>query len=320
MKTMNINRGFIGINFRHLFRIALILLTNIACYAQQDPAYSHFMYNGLAVNPAVAGSAETFSATGIMRKQWAGIEGAPETQTLNVDAPVWNNKIGLGLSIINDKIGVIENLSVNAQYAYRLDFGTGTFSFGLQGGMNSYKADFISVVTNSQSSADNSFGENTKRAIFNFGTGAYYYSEKFFAGVSIPHIINQRLDGIVNTNGEQSRQYRHYFITGGYVIDAADKIKVKPSALIKIADGAPVQLDINASAWYDEKVSVGFSYRTNDSFTTMLQIQLAKRFRVGYAYDFIISSLSRYTTGNNELMLRYELRRDNSKILTPRYF
>ena len=289
-------------------------------YGQQDPAYSHFMYNGLAVNPAVAGSAETFSATGIVRKQWSGIQGAPETQTLNVDAPVWNRRLGLGISVINDKVGVVQNLTVNAQYAYRILFEKSTLSLGLQGGMSNYKADYTSVVTNSQSASDNAFSENTNRMIFNVGSGIYYYSERFFAGFSVPHLINQRLDGIRDTDGVQSRQYRHYFVTAGYVFDAGEKFKIKPSALLKVADGAPLQVDANASIWYNETFSLGFSYRTNDSFTTMVQIQIAKQFRIGYAYDFIISSLSRYTSGNNEVMLRYELRKEKTRILTPRFF
>lgn len=300
--------------------IGIALLITHATLAQQDPAYSMFMYNGPAINPAVAGSAETLSATALYRKQWAGIEGAPQTQTLNVDAPVWNNKIGLGLSLIKDRIGVVENLTMNAQYAYRIQFSNATLSMGIQGGMNNYKADYTSVVTNSQNVADNSFGENTNLTIFNFGAGVYYYSKRFYTGLSIPHILNQQLDGISNKDGAQSRQYRHYFFTMGYVFDVNEKIKIKPSTLLKIAEGAPMQLDISTSFWYNETVSLGLSYRTNDSFTTLVQLQLGKQVRIGYAYDFITSSLSRYTTGNNEIMLRYELHRKNKRIMTPRYF
>jgi type IX secretion system PorP/SprF family membrane protein len=298
--------------------ILLVIAQNT--YAQQDPAYSMFMYNGVAINPAVAGSAETFVASALYRKQWAGIKGAPQTQTLNFDAPVWNKKIGLGLSIINDRLGVVDNLNVNVQYAYRIQFANATLSLGLQGGMNNYSADYTSVVTNSQNLTDNSFGEDTNRLIFNFGSGAHYYSKKFYAGFSVPHLINQKLDGINGSNGAQSRQYRHYFLTTGYVFDVGEKVKIKPSVLLKIAEGAPMQLDISSNFWYDETVSLGFSYRTNDSVTGLVQLQIAKQFRIGYAYDYIISSLSRYTTGNNELMLRYELRRKNNKIITPRYF
>jgi type IX secretion system PorP/SprF family membrane protein len=311
-------------NILHTSRILLLMgfafSISLTAQAQQDPAYSFFMYNGLAVNPAVAGSAETFSATALYRKQWAGIKGSPETQTLNLDAPVWNNKIGLGLSIINDKVGVVHNLNVNAQYAWRIDFGNSTLSLGLQAGMNNYKANYTSVVTNPQNPTDFSFSENTSKMIFNFGTGAYYYSERFFAGVSIPHIVNQKLDGIQDENGVQSRQYRHYFLTGGYVFDAGERFKIKPSVLLKVAEGAPMQMDFNSNFWYDETIGLGFSYRTNDAITAMIQIQVAKQWRIGYAYDYITSSLSRYATGNNEVMLRYELRKKNNKIITPRYF
>jgi type IX secretion system PorP/SprF family membrane protein len=289
-------------------------------FAQQDPAYSQFMYNGISINPAMAGSAETFAAAALIRQQWAGIEGAPQTKTLNIDAPVLNDRLGLGLSIIDDEIGVVENLNINAQYAYRIKIKNGALSMGLQAGFNNYKADYMSVVTNANSSMDNSFSQNTNRMIFNFGAGAYYYSEKFFAGFSVPHFINQQLDGIQDQNGVQSHQYRHYFLTTGYVFSIGEKYKVKPSTLLKVAEGAPIQLDVNANVWYNDVISAGVSYRTNDSVSGLFQLQVAKQIRIGFAHDFIISSLSRYTTGNNEVMLKYELRKKNSKILTPRYF
>ncbi len=300
--------------------LVFILLTKIL-YGQQDPAYSLYMYNSISVNPAMAGSAETVSATALYRKQWAGIKGSPETQTLNVDAPVWNNKIGLGLSIVNDRIGVVQNLNINTQYAYRIRFERSTLSMGIQGGFNNYVADYTSVATSSQPGVtDNSFSQNSNQLIFNFGTGLYYYSEKLYAGISVPHIINQSLDGIQDGSGVRSRQYRHYYITAGYVFPIAEKFKIRPSTLLKLADGAPLQLDVSSNFWYDETFCLGFSYRTNDSFSTLVQIQVAKQLRIGYAFDYITSSLSRYTTGNNEVMLRFELRKKNTQVLTARYY
>jgi type IX secretion system PorP/SprF family membrane protein len=288
--------------------------------AQQDPAYSLFMYNGTSINPAMAGSAETLTASMLYRKQWAGIEGAPQTKSLNIDAPVLQDKLGLGLSIINDKVGVVKNLNINSQYAYRIKFEKGALSMGLQAGINNYAADYTSVITNSNNTTDNSFSENTNRMIFNFGSGIYYYSEKFYAGFSVPHIINQKLDGIQDENGAQSRQYRHYFLTAGFVFNVGDKYKVKPSTLLKVAEGAPMQLDLNTNVWYNDVVSLGVSYRTNDSVSGLFQLQLGNQFRLGYAHDFIISTLSRYAVGNNEVMIQYQLTKKNSKILTPRYF
>jgi len=287
--------------------LAFILLTSFHAHAQQDPSYSMFMYTGTTINPAVAGSAGSLTATALYRQQWMSIKGAPETQVLNLDVPVFSDKVGLGLSIINDKIGVTQNLNMNAQYAYRIKFEKGVLSMGLQGGVNNYKADYTAVVTNPQNTIDNSFSESTNRMIFNFGSGVYYYSEKFYAGFSVPHIINQALDGLNNSNGAQSRQYRHYYFTAGYAFTLSENFIIKPSTLVKLADGAPLQVDINSNFWYQEKYCVGFSYRTNDSVTGLVQLRIASQFTVGYAYDFIISSMSRYTTGNNEVMLRYLL-------------
>jgi type IX secretion system PorP/SprF family membrane protein len=304
--------------FKIQLTITFIMLTLFA-NAQQDPAYSFFMYNGTAVNPAVAGSANGISATALYRHQWAGVEGAPETLVVNLDAPLLDDKIGLGLSIVNDKIGITENLNINGQYAYRIKMQRATLAFGLQAGLNNFHANYTSVVTNPSQSSDFSFSENTSRMIFNFGSGVYFYSEKFYAGFSVPHIINQKLDGIRDENGVQSRQYRHYYMNAGYVFDLGVDVKLKPSALIKIAEGAPAQVDVNSNIWYKEFMSLGFSYRTNDSFTMMLQFQM-RNIRFGYAHDFITSSLSRYTKGSNEVMVRYEPFKKSRKALTPRYF
>jgi type IX secretion system PorP/SprF family membrane protein len=301
------------------FALMIIVLLPGALKAQQDPTYSQFMYNGLAINPAVAGSAETLSASALYRQQWVGIEGAPETQTVNIDAPVYGKKIGLGLSIVNDKVGVTQNLLINTLYAYRIQFSKGTLSMGLQAGINNYTADYTSVETDPQNGTDGAFGNNINRMIFNFGSGAYYYSERLYAGFSVPHILNQSLDGI-SGDGIQSRQYRHYFLTAGYVFDAGTDVKIKPSALFKIASGAPVQVDINSNFWYKETYCLGASYRTKDSFTMLAQWQLTKQLRVGYAYDYLLTKLSQFTSGNHEIMLRFELVKKNTKIVTPRYF
>lgn len=301
--------------------LLFVMLTfPLTLFAQQDPIYSQFMYNGLAINPAVAGSAETLSATAVYRRQWIGIEGAPETQTFNIDAPVYKKKLGLGLSIINDKVGVTQNLVINTLYAYRIQFKESTLSMGLQAGVNNYNADYTSVNTDPQNLADDAFGNNVNRMIFNFGAGAYYYAQRFYAGISIPHILNQSLDGVNDKTGVQSRQYRHYFLTAGYVFDASENIKIKPSVLFKLAAGAPVQADINSNFWYKETYCIGVSYRTGDSFTALFQWQIIKQLRFGYAYDYILSNLSQFTSGNHEIMLRYELVKKNTKIITPRYF
>jgi type IX secretion system PorP/SprF family membrane protein len=299
--------------------LVTLLLVAYSASAQQDPAYSMFMYNGLTVNPAMAGSAGPFSATALYRKQWIGVEGAPETQTLNVEgtlrsrkvpAPM-GRKVGLGLSIVNDQIGVTKNLSVNGQYAYHMQMRKGTLSMGLQAGFNNYKANYAAVVTSKQNTPDNSFAENSSSMIFNFGAGLYYSAEKFYAGFSIPHILNQKLDGTIVYDGTHSRQFRHYYLTGGYVFDAGLKFKIKPAVMLKVAEGAPLQLDVSTTVWYYSKVGLGVSYRTKDSCTGILQVQLSPNLRFGYAYDFLITSMSRYTTGNHELMLRYDLHRKN---------
>lgn len=292
-----------------LVRLCLVvfLLITYKTFAQQEPAYSMFMYTGNGLNPAMAGSSGTFGATALYRKQWAGIDGGPQTQTLLLDAPVANDRVGLGLVLMNDQIGIHQNLNVTTQYAYRLKFDQQRgLAMGLQAGLNNYKADYTSVATNPNQQTDNSFSDYTNQLAFNFGTGVYYYAPKFFAGVSVPTLINESVDGSDN-NELGNRQTRHYYVMAGYVINASHLVTIKPSTFVKVAEGAPIQVDVNTNFWYQEKYGLGFSYRTNDSFSTILQLNVANQLTVGYAHDFVVSKLSRYTQGNNEVMLRYRL-------------
>ncbi len=292
-----------------LNRLFLVVFLLLACktFAQQEPAYSMFMYMGNGLNPAMAGSSGTFGATALYRKQWAGIEGAPQTQTLMLDAPVANNRVGLGLIVMNDRIGIHQNMNVTTQYAYRIKFDKQRgLAMGLQASLLNYKADYTSVVTNPNHQSDGAFSDYTNQIAIGFGSGVYYYAPRFFAGISVPNLINESLDGSDN-NQFSARATSHYYITTGYSIDVSPMLKIKPSTLVKVTEGAPIQIDFNTLLWYQEKYGLGFSYRTNDSFTAMLQVHVANALTFGYAHDFVVSKLSRYTAGNNEVMIRYRL-------------
>ncbi len=275
------------------------------------------MFNGLAINPAYAGSREIISATGLFRKQWVGIKGAPTTQTYTIDAPVSEEKVGLGLTIYNDKIGVSNNLGAYFSYAYRFKIAKGNLAFGLQAGVNQFKATYSTVTYTEQSSVDGAFVENVNQISPNFGSGVYYNTDRFYLGASVPRLLDVKI-----TNGGTSAtiiQTRHYFFTTGYVFDLNPDIKVKPSILFKMVKGAPMQLDLNANFWFFDALAVGASYRSGDSFDVLLELQLNRQIRIGYAYDFTTSELRKYNSGSHEIMLRYELGFTKSKMITPRY-
>jgi type IX secretion system PorP/SprF family membrane protein len=303
--------------------------------AQQDAMYSQYMFNGLAINPAYAGTRNVMSATGLFRRQWAGknIEGAPITETFTIDAPLPSKKAAVGLNLVNDKIGVTNSLAIGLIYAYRVKFSKNrTLSLGLQAGINQYRANFNSVPlsANPTLQQDEAFQNNVRRWDPNFGFGAYYFTKLFYAGVSIPHMINsKRISKVENINSaysylsdkEKARQFRHAFITMGYLIKfSQNNMILKPSVLVKYVYGAPIELDLNANLWFYEKYSIGLSFRTADAIALILETQINSNWRLGYSYDYSFTQLRKYNSGSHELMLRYEFSMSKAKLNTPRFF
>lgn len=291
--------------------------------AQQDAMFTQYMFNTLAINPAYAGSNEVITMTGLFRKQWVNIEGAPSTATFSIDAPVWGEKMGLGLNIVSDRVGITNTLGVFASYAYRIKTSEkGRLALGLQAGFSQYAADLQSVALGSTPSFDPAFAENISQMMPNVGGGIWYNNDRFYAGFSVPHIINNALnrDYQFLNDSDGARQYRHYFVTAGYVFDLNAALKLKPSFLVKVVEGAPMQMDINANLWLYEKVGLGLSYRSGDSIDALLEFQLSHQFKLGYAYDYTLTELRRYNSGSHEIMLRYQFSVNRSKIITPRFF
>lgn len=295
-------------------------------FGQQDPMYSQYMFNMLAVNPAYAGSREVLSLTALGRRQWVGIDGAPTTYTFSADMPIRNKKIGLGLNFSNDKLGIMSNTAANLSYAYRLRINKkGILAMGLQGGFNQYRAAYGSVnyTQNSSYNPDPAFSSNISRFMPNIGAGIWYSTDRFYAGLSVPKLLRNKLDDMGNAANDmnyQNRQNLHYFITAGYVFTLNDVLKLKPSALVKVVHGSPVQLDLNANLWIHDVVAIGASYRSGDSIDALLEFQITPQLRIGYAYDFTLTKLQQYNSGSHEVMIRYEFGFDKGKILSPRYF
>lgn len=293
--------------------LAMALLIFASTFAQQDPSYSMFMYNGSSINPAIAGSAGAFSGTAVYRDQWVKIKGAPRTQFLNVDMPVYNDKVGIGLIISNDELGVTQNQHAAAQYAYRLKFEKGTLAMGLQAGVNHFRANYASVATNPLDVMDNSFATNVNSVFLNVGTGLFYYSEKFSIGFSIPRLINHTVDK------SQPDQNEQYYVTASYTIQLSPDWILKPSTMMTLGHGVPFHIDINSNIWYKERVSVGASYKSNDSVTGIVQLRVAEDFTAGYAYNYAVSSASKSLTGSSELMIRFTLASKNNNYNQRRY-
>ncbi|WPP49753.1 PorP/SprF family type IX secretion system membrane protein [Catalinimonas niigatensis] len=296
--------------------VCLIFASVVMSYGQQQAMYTQYMFNGLAINPAYAGSQETLSLTALGREQWMGLEGAPSSQTFSAHAPLNNRKIALGLLLTHDEIGVTNQYGAYAIYAYRIKFSKGTLSTGLQAGFNSYRANFSQVFV--PQDGDGSFTSDDLRSFLpNFGAGAYYSNSRFYAGFSLPLLLTNAYPG---EEGSLAKQYRHWFLSSGYVFDLSSQLKLKPNLLIKAVEGAPLEVDINANLLIKELVWVGVSYRSLDALSFLLEFEVTPQFRFGYAYDHALTEMQTVQNGTHELMLNYRFMKKDKKMLTPRYF
>lgn len=301
--------------------ITFLILGWASVKAQQDAMYTQYMFNMMGVNPAYAGSRGVLSATALYRRQWVGIEGAPETSTISFDMATRDNKVGLGIQAFNDKIGIMRTTGFYGTYAYRIRFDDkGTLAIGLQGGISNFRADLTKVDLIDEDDA--AFSQNINVLLPCFGAGIYYNTDRFYAGFSVPNLVKSylRKDAVNYRADVIAKKYMHFFFIAGYVFDLNEDLKLKPSGLVKAVRGAPVQWDINTNLWIKDVISIGGSYRSGDAVAGLLEVQFTDQFRIGYAYDHTISKLVKYNQGSHEIMLRYEFGWEKGKVLSPRYF
>ena len=296
------------------------LLTNQA-FSQTEPMYSQYMFNMLSINPAYAGSREVLSMNMFHRKQWVGIAGAPQTTSITVDQSFSDKKIGLGIQMYDDRLGVEKAQGVNAMWSARVRVSeNGILSGGLQFGAMNYRAD-LTKVENRFTPGDPAFSQNYSKWLPSVGLGLFYNTDKFYIGASVPNLMRSRLVTFEMINsGIQNVNDLHFFGTMGYVYDINEQVKFKPSAMDKVVSGAPIQYDFNANFWLKDLFGLGVSYRAKDAVIGMIELQANRAFRIGYAYDIPVSDLKLYTIGTHEIMLRYEFSKDKNNIKSTRYF
>lgn len=299
-------------------------LISLNSYAQQIPMYTHYMYNTLVINPAYAGSRDALTITGLHRSQWVGLDGAPRTQTLTLHAPLNNQKIGLGLAIMNDKIGPIKNSVVTGNFAYIMQLTRKSkLALGLSASASMLQADLSQLNLDQQN--DPVFLNNINNKITpDFGFGAYYSRERFYAGVSVPYLLENNYTRVNDANGKASeaKVQRHYFLIAGTILKLSNNISFKPTTLVKVTTGAPIQADLTASFILLDKLSLGAMYRTQDAFGGLIGFDITEKMHIGYSYDWSVGlKTSSYNQGSHEIIFRYDFILNNKKqIQTPRYF
>jgi type IX secretion system PorP/SprF family membrane protein len=306
-------------SMKHIFSFLFAVVVSSAMYAQQDPQYSMYMFNGLAINPAYAGSLGHLSANGLYRTQWMGIDGAPTTLTANVHGTLKNDAMGLGLQMVNDRIGVMSRTMISGIGAYQLKMPTFRISFGLQANYNQYVIGLNEVQSTSDGSVDVAFGSPVNTNTFNFGTGVFAFAEKWFVGAAMPQLLRRELTTFRNGVDEQSVEEMHVFVHGGYIYSLNPMIDLKPSLLIRYSSGAPLNGDINLNAYYQKRYGIGLGYRHGQSLVAMAEVQVHPLFKVAYAYDRAVGTLGTFAGSTHELLLRFDLVQKGNSI-SPRLY
>ncbi|MFM9840097.1 MAG: type IX secretion system membrane protein PorP/SprF [Cyclobacteriaceae bacterium] len=297
-----------------LLTLTLLGLTAEKSNSQQKPQFTQYMFNSLVINPAYAGADEALSLTFIDRHQWVGVENAPTTQTLSAHTLVRKKNIGLGLSIINDKIGVYQNLNALASFAYHIQTGLDSYlSAGIQAGFNNNRANYLSLQGNT---IDPNLTNSINETYFDFGFGVYFRSPRFHIGISSPQFVPKQIafdkGGTIQLGGT------NYFLFSKYKVSLSDSWELEPSTLVKYITALPLSYDVNLNFIYRRILTSGFSYRVNESIDFLLRAQVTPQLQFGYAYDYPISNTTRISSGSHELMVNYVFKYIRKNVSSPR--
>ncbi len=303
-----------------LIIIAFTLLYNIESKAQQDPLVTQYMFNGLFLNPAYAGSHPYWSSTLTYRNQWVGLEGAPEAAIASVDGSLPNENMGLGLVLFHDRIGVTRQNTMVLNYSYSIRINQKSkLALGINAGFSQFSARLTELTVWDE---DVVFENNMSGKVLpKFGAGAYYYGERHYVGFSVPTLFayQDNMDFSFNLT-QSSFLRRHYLLTAGYVFNVGADFKLKPSFLAKYVQNAPFEVDLNLSLLYKDTYWFGVSYRSYDALAFILEYQTNLNFRIGYSYDVTLTKLNNHSHGSHEIMLGVDLGKDLAKVKTPRFF
>ncbi len=305
---------------KKIFQLGILLFFAISINAQHDTHYSMFMFNKLTLNPAYAGSKEVMTFTGHYRNQWSGIDGAPQTFTFGAHTPFFKKRCGAGISIIADKIGMVNTYYIDLSYAYRIKLDKKkTLSIGLTGQMEYGRTDWTqsdpldlgdSMVQGSAVSKLNS----------NFGVGVYYQEPSFYVGASVPRVFRTTVYSDLPFEDISLRDLRSYYLMGGFVARLSKNLKLQPGVLLTINPNAPLDIDLNTSLVFMDRLWFGLSYRLQDSFDAIIQFQINTQLKAALAVDLTLSELNYFSPGSFELMLEYTLQYNGLRHNNIRYF
>jgi type IX secretion system PorP/SprF family membrane protein len=297
---------------------SLLVLLSISVWGQQEPQYTQYMFNPTVINPAYAGSTGYGSLFSMYRAQWVGLEGAPRTMNLGYHQPIENSHLGIGANLLRDEIGPTSTTFAAVDVSYTIAFANESrLAFGIKAGGELFSIDNQKLKN---FNPDDPFLQQNMVNQFspNVGVGLYYYTENSYLGLSVPRLLETRFyDAIAYS--ETTRKQHVYFV-GGKVYDLTYNLKFKPAFVSKIVAGAPLQLDLTANFLYNERFTMGVSYRWDAVVSALLGFKVNNRLSIGYGYDRETTRLANFNSGSHELFLQFDLLKNGQKVETTRFF
>ncbi len=300
-----------------LFLFAFIYSTS-QLTAQQEATFTHYMYNTQAVNPAYVGTKEALSVTALYRKQWVDYAGAPTTQSFTLHTPLKGKNAGVGLSLLNDKIGPTHTQTITADFAYKLRFNDEKYlSIGIKGGVDLRRNTISRLLANDAGDAA-LFIDPSRKASANIATGLYYRAKKYYVGASVTGLLQNNL-GERGTN--LSKQVIHGYLIAGTYFNITKNVEFKPTALLRVVANAPAQAEATATLIFSQKISAGAFYRSGDGVGLLAGFYAKSNIYLGYSYDFSLSNTTgTYNSGSHEFILTYDFSYEKDQLSSPRYF
>lgn len=297
--------------------ILVFVFFSVVCSAQQDAQFTQYMYNTTAINPAYAGSRGVLSVFGLYRTQWIGLDGAPETSTFSINTPLNNKKLGLGVSLVNDKIGPTNENTLSGDFSYTVPTSENfKLSFGLKATANLFNLDVSKLSYEDQD--DPQFQDLKNKFSPNIGAGVYLHSDRAYVGLSVPNFIEtNRYDA---NDIAIFKDKINYYLMAGYVFDVNYYVKFKPALLAKMVEGAPLQVDVSGNFMFNDKFVVGLAYRWSASVSAMAGFQITDGMYIGYGYDHETTRLQKYSSGSHEIFLRFDFFNNYNRMTSPRFF
>ena len=294
-----------------------LMLTCYTGFAQQDAQYTQYMYNTININPAYAGSRGVMSIFGLHRTQWVGLDGAPTTNAFSINTPINNSNLGVGLSVVSDKIGPTKDNTISADLSYTIPMSDDyKLSFGIKASGNLFNLDVNQL--NPADASDPNLQNFNNEFSPNFGAGLYLHSDKLYFGLSVPNFLQ---DSKYNDNEVAVFQERmNFYAIGGYVFDISPSVKFKPAFLTKLVTGSPLQVDASANFLFFDKLMLGGAYRWDAAVSALAGFQVTDGLFIGYSYDMETTELRNYNSGSHEVFIRFELFNKVSKMVSPRFF